>query len=1820
MRLVRIYKGPVSPLSHFSLHPHFPFSFTNGHKRKKQTKQAFFAEYDPPPPLVVIFSLSNTLDPLPDADVASSQFEFGIDGDNQKSDARTAPLTAVAPFSAFRTPYLNSSHWAGVEGMGHGPDRFFRYYGDDKLSVRTEQTNADENAPSGDPFPAWAPNDQVPVSRNKIGSIINNLKKVFGFQEDNAKNIYQYLMRMLDSRASRMAPEKALRTLHGDYIGGPNANFRKWYFASQMDIDDAHGWANVKINGIIHKTKETVTPYEKAVEQWYKNMLRFSNIDYVTQVALYLLCWGEANNVRFMPECLCFIFKCCNDYYYSLDDYNESEAEVPFLDHIITPLYKTYFGYSYEAKGNRVTRCDRDHSATIGYDDMNQLFWHRKGIERITLSDLTPLMYVNREARYNLLGDIDWSSVFCKTYFESRTWLHVLTNFNRVLLIHFSVFWYYTSFNSKPLYTYNYSITREVQPPPQTTLTVMALAGTWACLISLISILLEMMFMPRKWPIARPAGRRIICLFLLLLVNTAPTVALFFLGKLEKKDTVATIIAAVQFTFSIGVVAYLVFKTHANQFGAKPTGRKGLASEVFTSSFYKLKDSDKLASYGLWVCVFACKFVESYLYLTLSLKDPLRELFIMKVNRCVGDQWIGSWLCNAQPRIILVLIVVLDFVLFFLDTYLWYVIWNTFISVLRSFYIGASIWTPWRNIFSRLPKRIESKLLVTTTNNKFNQKMQVSKVWNSIIIAMYREHFLSIEQVHRLLYEIAYSSDDDEMSYVVREPTFFVSQEDDSLRSSLFQDKSEARRRITFFAQSLSTPMPDIREVSAMPSFTVLIPHYTEKIILLLKEIIREEDRYSHVTMLEYLKQLHASEWANFVWDTKQMAEEEESQETLKEVSPSEKFDDLPYYSVGFKTATPEYVTRTRIWASLRSQTLYRTVSGFMNYTRALKLLSDLEISKDHTSNTTDEVKLRYINDMAARKFRIIASMQRYKKFTEEERENTEYLMRAYPELQIAYIDEECDDETGLITYYLALVDGTCPVLEQGDRIPKYRIRLSGNPILGDGKSDNQNHALIFSRGEYIQLIDANQDNYIEECLKVRSTLAEFEEHRLPDPYKAQSRQSISPNPVAIVGLREYIFSENIGILGDVAAGKEQTFGTLFARTLSQIGGKLHYGHPDFLNAIFMSTRGGVSKSQKGLHLNEDIYAGMNVVLRGGRIKHCEYIQCGKGRDLGFSSILNFITKIGAGMGEQLLSREYFYLGTQLPLDRFLSFYYAHAGFHLNNVFIVLSIQLFLLVGINIAALANDSSICEYDKHIPITDPRRPNNCLNLVPVIRWLERCIYSIFVVFIISFIPLGVQEVTERGIYKCFARLGKHFISLSPLFEVFVCKMYAKSIMGDIAVGGAQYFATGRGFETRRESFSSLFARFANEALNSGAFSLLLVVYISVSWWKISFIYFWMTIFGLLICPFLFNPNQFSRAEFFLDYGQYLKWLFGGNSSAKEESWIKHTKIGRIKFTGLKSKLKYGDEDVKVTCEVKPKRLNIIILSVLPELFSLVFVGCAYLFTNSQAEARNALPSLTVFRILFVSLAPLAVNIAILIVSFVISIFLGPPITFFFKGFPGLISGLSHILALVNQMFFVELLWVLQNLDIPRTLLGIACMVLIQRIVLRLLNAMMLTREFRHGKSNQAWWSGKWVTADLGWLTFTQPLREFICKISELTYFTLDVVVGHTIFYMQLPILICPFADTWHSFMLLWVKPGSQMRRQLLSKKQRSKQRITVFWTALLFLVVLLLFVGLVVAPIIVDKVFRIDIGDMLPEIMQKIRQPKIYRFGRKGFKNH
>lgn len=66
--------------------------------------------------------------------------------------------------------------------------------------------------------------------------------------------------------------------------------------------------------------------------------------------------------------------------------------------------------------------------------------------------------------------------------------------------------------------------------------------------------------------------------------------------------------------------------------------------------------------------------------------------------------------------------------------------------------------------------------------------------------------------------------------------------------------------------------------------------------------------------------------------------------------------------------------------------------------------------------------------------------------------------------------------------------------------------------------------------------------------------------------------------------------------------------------------------------------------------------------MRGGNVTHHEYIQIGKGRDVGFSQITSFEAKVASGNGELTLSREVYRLGHGFDFFRLLSFYFTTVG------------------------------------------------------------------------------------------------------------------------------------------------------------------------------------------------------------------------------------------------------------------------------------------------------------------------------------------------------------------------------------------------------------------------------------------------------------------------------------------------------------------------------------------------------------------------------
>ena len=212
--------------------------------------------------------------------------------------------------------------------------------------------------------------------------------------------------------------------------------------------------------------------------------------------------------------------------------------------------------------------------------------------------------------------------------------------------------------------------------------------------------------------------------------------------------------------------------------------------------------------------------------------------------------------------------------------------------------------------------------------------------------------------------------------------------------------------------------------------------------------------------------------------------------------------------------------------------------------------------------------------------------------------------------LKVAYVDATRArpgvlTRTGAAEEFSSVLLGVDPL--SGDEQVLYKVKLPGDPIIGEGKPENQNHAIIFCHGQYLQTLDMNQDNYLGEAYKMRNLLEAF------------------TGNVRIIGFREHIFSESGGAVANFAASNEFVFGTMVQRFMAwPLCVRFHYGHPDVWDKVWVTANGGVSKASRTLHVSEDIFGGFNAVLRGGAVIYAEYLQVGKGRDMGFVAVNGF--------------------------------------------------------------------------------------------------------------------------------------------------------------------------------------------------------------------------------------------------------------------------------------------------------------------------------------------------------------------------------------------------------------------------------------------------------------------------------------------------------------------------------------------------------------------------------------------------------------------
>ncbi|OAY34059.1 callose synthase 12 [Manihot esculenta] len=708
----------------------------------------------------------------------------------------------------------------------------------------------------------------------------------------------------------------------------------------------------------------------------------------------------------------------------------------------------------------------------------------------------------------------------------------------------------------------------------------------------------------------------------------------------------------------------------------------------------------------------------------------------------------------------------------------------------------------------------------------------------------------------------------------------------------------EARRRIAFFSNSLFMNMPHAPQVEKMMAFSVLTPYYNEE-VLYSREQLRTENE-DGISIIYYLQTIYDDEWRNFI-------ERMRREGMMKE-------DEI-------------WTTRMRdlrLWASYRGQTLARTVRGMMYYYRALKMLAYLDsasevdiregsrelgsMRQDGGSDSFKSEKSPSFNSLsrnsssvnlmfkgheygtALMKYTYVVACQIYgtqKAKKDPHAEEILYLMKTNEALRVAYVDEVNTgrDEKD---YYSVLVKYD----QQLDReVEIYRVKLPGPLKLGEGKPENQNHALIFTRGDAVQTIDMNQDNYFEEALKMRNLLEEY-------------RHYYGIRKPTILGVREHIFTGSVSSLAWFMSAQETSFVTLGQRVLANpLKVRMHYGHPDVFDRFWFLTRGGISKASRVINISEDIYAGFNCTLRGGNVTHQEYIQVGKGRDVGFNQVSMFEAKVASGNGEQVLSRDVYRLGHRLDFFRMLSFFYTTVGFYFNTMMVILTVYAFLwgrlylaLSGVEASAMASSSS----------------NN--------KALGAILNQQFIIQLGLFtaLPMIVENSLEHGFLQAVWDFLTMQLQLSSLFYTFSMGTKTHFFGRTILHGGAKYRATGRGFVVQHKGFAENYRLYArSHFVKAIELGLILTVYATHSTIaKDTFVYIamtissWFLVVSWIMAPFVFNPSGFDWLKTVYDFDDFMNWIWyrGGVFAKAEESWERwwYEEQDHLRTTGLLGKL--------------------------------------------------------------------------------------------------------------------------------------------------------------------------------------------------------------------------------------------------------------------------------------------------------------------------
>jgi len=114
-------------------------------------------------------------------------------------------------------------------------------------------------------------------------------------------------------------------------------------------------------------------------------------------------------------------------------------------------------------------------------------------------------------------------------------------------------------------------------------------------------------------------------------------------------------------------------------------------------------------------------------------------------------------------------------------------------------------------------------------------------------------------------------------------------------------------------------------------------------------------------------------------------------------------------------------------------------------------------------------------------------------------------------------------------------------------------------------------------------------------------------------------------------------------------------------------------------------------------------------------------------------------------------------------------------------------------------------------------------------------------------------------------------------------------------------------------------------------------------------------------------------------------------------------------------------------------------------------------------------------------------------------------------------------------------------------------------------------------------------------------SQPAREFIVKIVELSLWSSDFIIAHILLFILTPPILIPYADTIHATLLckslpalltvlltlpsVWLRPSKQIRAPLYSMKVKKQRQ----WIVIKYGIIYLCVSGAIIALAVIRRCF-------------------------------